>query len=186
MAWYVVRTNIKCERKALEEIQRKGFDAYLPEYKIERFNKKKRVAIVTTLCLYPRYLFVEAGMVDELSRLRTCNGIEDILPGRPYEPKPVPARDVLELRIAQAELKLDDTDEARRRRGETTRNTLASMRRRLKDKRIMVTAGPFASYPGTVERVHSVERLRVMIEIFGRETPVEIEQGQWEELAGAA
>ncbi|HWU19368.1 MAG TPA: transcription termination/antitermination protein NusG [Devosia sp.] len=186
MAWYVVSTNIKSERKALDEIRRKGFEAYLPEYKIERFNKKKRVGIVTTLCLYPRYLFVEAATPGDLGRIRSCNGVEEFLPGRPHEPMPVPESDVLELRAAQADLRLDDTDEARRHRGETTRNTLAAMRRRLRNKAIKVTEGPFANLPATVERVHSMERLRVLIDLFGRATPVELEFGQWEELAGAA
>lgn len=36
------------------QIRALGFDAYLPEYKIERFNRRKRVAITMTLCLFPR------------------------------------------------------------------------------------------------------------------------------------
>lgn len=186
MAWYAVRTNIKSEHKAVREIRAKGFDVYLPEYKVERFNRKKRVSIVNTLCLFPRYLFVEVATPGDLGTIRSCNGVEEFLPGRPREPEPVPAKDVLELRMAQAELKLDDTDEARRRRGETTRNTLAALRRRLKGKPVRVTEGPFASFPATVQRVHSAERLRVLIEIFGRETPVDLEFGQFEELAHVA
>lgn len=46
--WFAVRTNIKSEYKARREIRALGFDAYLPEYKIERFNRRERVAITTT------------------------------------------------------------------------------------------------------------------------------------------
>jgi len=186
MTWYCIRTNIKCEQKALREIRALGFEVYLPEYKVERFNRRKRVSVVNTLCLFPRYMFVEVPSAGDLGRIKGCNGVEEFLPGRPLEPQPVPTADVLALRKAQADLKLDDTDEARRHRGETTRNTLAAMRRRLKNKRVRITDGPFATFPGTVEKIHSLERLRVMIEIFGRPTPVELEVDQFEELAGAA
>jgi len=186
MSWYVIRTNIKCEKKAEREIRALGFDVYLPEYKVERFNRRKRVSIVNTLCLFPRYMFVQAPTVNDLSLIRGCNGVEEFLPGRPLEPQPVPAADVLDLRQAQADLKLDDTDEARRHRGETPRRTLAAMRKRLKDKRIRITDGPFASFPGTVEKVESLERLRVLIEIFCRETPVDLQVGQFEEIDQAS
>jgi transcriptional antiterminator NusG len=182
MSWYVIRTNIKSEAKAAKELRAAGFEVYLPEYKIERFNRRRRVKIVSTLFLFPRYLFAEMP-AEAIGLARACNGVEDMLPGRPHEPRPVTTRDVLELRDAQERLLLDDTDEARRRRGETVKNTLSAMRKRLKNKRVRVIDGPFASFPGTVEAVPSLERLRVLVEIFGRETPVELEPGQIEELA---
>lgn len=183
MSWFVVRTNIKCEYKALREIRHAGFEAYLPEYKIERFNRKKRISVVSTLILFPRYLFVEARSVEDLGFIRGCNGVEDFLPGRPQEPMPVPADDVLGLRKAQADMQLDDTDEARRHRGETTRNTLAALRKRLRNKRVRVKEGVFAGFPGSIEKVESLAKLRVLIEILGRETPVELHPGDVEILA---
>ena len=48
---------------------------------------------------------------------------------------------------------------------------------------VRVTDGPFTSYAGQVEAVHSLERLTVSINLLGRETPVELEAGQIEELA---
>ena len=34
-AWYVVRTNIKCEEKASANIRAAGFDVYLPRSRVE-------------------------------------------------------------------------------------------------------------------------------------------------------
>jgi transcriptional antiterminator NusG len=180
--WFVVRTNIKCEHKALNELQHLGIEVYLPEYKIERFNRRLRVSVVSTLCLFPRYLFANMSP-DHLGAARACNGVEDVLPGRPRMPEPVSTADVLALRDAQDRMLLDDTDAARRRRGISNKNTLEALRKRLKDKRVRVIDGPFASFPGTIEAVDSLERLKVTIEIFGRPTPVELEFGQIEELA---
>ena len=48
---------------------------------------------------------------------------------------------------------------------------------------VKITEGPFATFNGTVEEVNvEKERLRVMVQIFGRATPVEVEFGQVEKL----
>lgn len=39
---------------------------------------------------------------------------------------------------------------------------------------VMVVAGPFASFPATVEAVLPGDRLRVAVSIFGRPSPVEL------------
>lgn len=181
--WYVVETRAKSERLARNEIAKLGLDAYLPEYQIERFNRRKRVTIVNTLCHFPRYLFVEMDVARDTSRVLACRGVADILPGIPMAPQPVPAKDVLDLRTAQAAHLFDDTDKARRLRGETVKNTLAATRKRLSGERVRIMDGPFTGHRGDVDAVHSLERLRVIIDIFGRPTPVELEMGQIEELA---
>lgn len=183
MRWYVIETKSKAERLARDEIAKLGLDAYLPEYQIERFNRRKRVTIVNTLCHFPRYMFVEMDVARDTGRVLACRGVADVLPGIPFAPQPVPAKDVLELRAAQVAHLFDDTDKARRLRGETVKNTLAATKKRLADKRVRIMTGPFTSYDGEVDAVHSLERLRVIIDIFGRPTPVELEMGQIEELA---
>lgn len=180
--WFAIRAAVRSERTALRELQLAGFDAYLPEFQLERFNRQKRIRVVSTLCLFPGYLFAEISP-DRFRAARACKGVIDMLPGFPHEPMPVPAAIVARLREAQANGDLDDTDAARRKRGETTKNTLAAMRKRLKDKRITIKDGPFASFPGTIEVVHSFTRIKVLVDIFGRPTPVELEMGQIEEAA---
>lgn len=182
MQWYVIKTKPKMERTALGEMTKLGIEAYLPEYQIERLNRRLRITKISTLCHFPRYEF---ALIDarDFGAVRACRGVADILPGFPMAPQPVPAADVLALRDAQARHLLDDTDKARRLRGETTKNTLAGMRKRLTTKPVRIKDGPFLSFEGEVEAVHSLERLRVIIDIFGRKTPVELEMGQIEELA---
>jgi transcriptional antiterminator NusG len=180
--WFAVKTRPKGERKALRELTKAGIEAYLPEYQIERFNRRLKVRKVTTLCHFPRYLFALLD-ADDFGKVRAAEGVADVLPGFPMAPMPVPFKDVLELRDAQAKHLFDDTDQARRLRGETVKNTLAGMRKRLKNKRVQIKSGAFYGFPGDVEAVLSLERLRVTISIFGRETPVELESSQIEELA---
>jgi len=52
-----------------------------------------------------------------------------------------------------------------------------------KDEPIKVISGPFADFTGVVEEVYPERaKLKVLITIFGRETPVEIEYGQVEKI----
>jgi transcriptional antiterminator NusG len=181
--WYAVRTRAKGEREALRQLQRAGFEAYLPQYRIERFNRRLRVRKVTALCLFPRYLFVVLQRLEDTSKVLALTPVLELLPGRPHPPQPIPGADVLALRDAEANQLLDDTDAARRRRGETTRQTLSAMQKRLTGKPVRIAAGPFTSFAGTVDAVESLNRLRVLLDLFGRPTPVELEPGQVEELA---
>ena len=180
--WYVIETKAKMERTALREITKLGIEAYLPEYDIERMNRRLRIKKISTLCHFPRYEFALLDVCD-FAAVRACRGVADILPGFPMAPQPVPAADVLALREAQAAHLFDDTDKARRLRGETVKNTLAATRKRLSDKKVRITAGPFLSYEGDVEWVQSLERLTVLISIMGRKTAVELDMEQIEELA---
>jgi transcriptional antiterminator NusG len=186
VTWFVLEVRPKAERKALTELRKAGIvDAYCPEYKIERFNRRRKVRIVTTLCHFPRYIFAQLEGRD-FGALRGCNSIIDVLPGYPHPPMALSKVDVKaldDLRDAEAKHLLDDTDQGRRARGETVKNTLEAMRKRLKGKKVRVKDGPFTSFPGTVDVIHSLDRLTVLIDIFGRPTPVDLQVGQYEEMA---
>jgi transcription termination/antitermination protein NusG len=52
-----------------------------------------------------------------------------------------------------------------------------------KDEVVRVTSGPFADFTGKIEEVNAPkEKLKVLISIFGRDTPVELDFGQVERL----
>jgi transcriptional antiterminator NusG len=159
-----------------------GFDAYVPQFQLERFNRQKRIRVVSTHCLFPGYLFAEIAP-DRFRAARACKGVLDLLPGFPHEPVPISAAIVTRLREAQERGDLDDTDAARRKRGETTKNTLAAMRKRLRGKTIRIKDGPFEGLPAEVEVIPSFDRIGVLVSIFGRPTSVTLEMDQVEEMA---
>lgn len=177
MTWYAIRTNIKCELKAERELRLAGFVAYLPQFKIEREKRKLRKKITTTLCLFPRYLFINQPHSPDWYSVRRCNGVESVL-GIEGTPIPIPAKAIEELMRAQANLDWDDTEEARRRRGLTKKNTFHSQKAKLEGASVLITDGPFKSFEGLVSNVTAIDRLNVEVSIFGRPTPIALELGQ--------
>lgn len=185
-SWYVIRSNIKAEHKARKELQRAGFAVYLPEFRIERINRRLRKRISNTLCLFPRYLFVQQHAVPDWYAVRACNGVESVL-GIDGTPIPVASREIQALMEAQANLEWDDTEEARIRHGLTKKNAVAGLKKQYrKGSRVRITDGPFASFLGLVKNVKGLHKIDVMVELFGRLTPVELEPEQVEPVSRRA
>lgn len=118
--WYVVRTNIKCEQKAADNLRQAGFDHYLPRQRIEKFNKRTNTYREIERPLLLRYLFVglPAG-AEHFGFVRACEGVEDILGDLEKHPVAVPASAVEEIYLDEIDMKFDDTRAARKHRGET-------------------------------------------------------------------
>ena len=52
-----------------------------------------------------------------------------------------------------------------------------------KNEKVRITEGPFASFTGDIDEVNEDRQtLKVMVTIFGRQTPVELEFGQVEKV----
>ena len=69
----------------------------------------------------------------------------------------------------------DETKTAKRARGETDRNRLEQ--RVQIGRQFRVTEGPFASFLAEVETLTHDDRVKALVNIFGRMTPVEFEPG---------
>ena len=77
-------------------------------------------------------------------------------------------------------LRADDMEQIRRI--EAIGNLPLSKRKRMFEtgQLVRVVDGPFASFSGRIERLDSRGRLSVLVDIFSRMTPIELEEGQIE------
>ncbi len=62
MHWYLVHTKPRQEKCALENLQRQGFQCYLPTLPAEKL--RQGVLTVADEPLFPRYLFIRLGQGD--------------------------------------------------------------------------------------------------------------------------
>jgi transcriptional antiterminator NusG len=179
--WYVVRSNIKCEEKAAANLSAAGFDVYFPRQRVEVKHKRTNTILTKERPLMMRYLFVGLQRSNApFGFVRACEGVESIL-GVNGTPVKVPATLVDSILMAEINLEFDDTREARIARKEEarTRKETIAMKFR-KGLSVLIVDGPFASFLGEVAAVTSRGAVDILVEIFGRETLVEMEAGQIE------
>jgi transcriptional antiterminator NusG len=117
-AWYVVRTNIKCEEKATANIRAAGFDVYLPRSRVEKWNKRTNTYTTIERPLLLRYLFVGMNAEKHFGKVRACEGVEAFIECQGW-PIPVSGELVAAIFDDEIDMKYDDTRAARKHHGES-------------------------------------------------------------------
>lgn len=182
--WFVVRTNPKCEEKATGNLRAAGFDVYYPRQRYERKHKRTNCITVHERPLMLRYLFVGLRPIDPpFGFVRACEGVESILGvnGRPIK---IPFSIVERIFDDEINLRFDDTRDARiaRKKEAKTRRETMAMKYPV-GSLVEVTDGPFASFHALVEGITSKGDIEVLVEIFGRMTPIELRSAQLQAVA---
>lgn len=174
MHWYVIHTQTGQENKVqsnLEQKLRQGAVAesvgqvLVPTERVSEIRAgKKRIS---ERKFFPGYLLVQMAMTDENWHLvRTTQGVTGFI-GAGRKPVPLSEEEVNEI-LRQTEARKDKP---------TPRVTFS------KGEGVRVIEGPFANFNGAIEEVNTQRgKLKVMVSIFGRQTPVELEFWQVERL----
>jgi transcriptional antiterminator NusG len=124
---------------------------------------------------YPGYMLVELDLPDiewkeTNSTIRRIQGVMGFV-CTPANRKPQP------LSPDEARSILQKTGEIKGERPSRTRQTFAA------GEQVKITDGPFESFTGTIEEVNTEKnRLKVMVGIFGRNTPVDVDLMQVEKV----
>ncbi len=172
--WYVIHTQTGQEMKvktALEGKIQQGLagdkinSVLVPTERVtEVRGGKKRIS---ERKFFPGYLLVEMEMTDESWHLvRTTQGITGFI-GAGRRPVSLSEDEVAEILRQTEERKDKPTPRVTFQRGEGVR----------------VIEGPFTNFSGAIEEVNTVRgKLKVLVSIFGRQTPVELEFWQVERL----
>ena len=164
--WYVLRTAGGKEKKAKEylekEIERFGLKDFVnqvlvPTEKVYQIRNGKRVC--TERLYFPGYVLIEAELKGDVAHtLRFMPNVLGFLGGLD-NPTPVKQSDVNRM--------LGNTEEA-----EIVDEIAIPY---VVDETVKVTDGPFSGFSGVIEEVDAVKhKLKVMVKIFGRKTPLEL------------
>ena len=188
--WYVLRVRTGLEGKTRVALGRIGLGSYAPERRVEWQHRRTKKWQERSELLMPGYMFIEMPPASEAPSWRaivSCDGVVAPLglvgADGGVVPMPIPGRLVERLIAAQSGMEFDDTREAKRRRGQTRENALAEMCRRMSGAEVMVIDGPLRSFSAVVDEIDSLTRIKVLVAIFGRLTPMWVEPWQVELLA---
>lgn len=181
MNWYVLRVASNKEDQVRDALERKIKIEQLEE-RVGRIlvptQREKRMrggtARIYHRKLYPGYVFVEMttdadGRIPEnvWFVIKETTGVGDFI-GSGGKPSPMPLTDV--EKMLAASIKPED------------RPALANLTFKKGDK-VKVTEGPFENFEGVVDEINTQKgTVRVIVTIFGRPTPIEIEYWQVELL----
>ncbi|UCD05604.1 MAG: transcription termination/antitermination factor NusG [candidate division WOR-3 bacterium] len=166
MQWYVVHTLTGHEHKVKKILEKMIKDSMMEESfgKIvipveNQVRIKKGKKVVEEKRLYPGYIVIEMEGNDETLRLvNSISGVTHFL-GSKTKPIPLGADEVKEL--------LKQLEESKEK--VVTKIPFA------KGERVSVTDGPFTDFVGTIEDIYPErEKVKVLVVIFGRTTPIEL------------
>lgn len=176
--WFIIQTLAGQEGKVKESIERRIRPEEMQDYisevlvpmekVVEVRNQKKTVS---SRKLWPGYVFIDMVLLDENKRIiekpwyfiKETQGVIGFVGGEP--PIPTPAEEVEQIKV-----QISDSEETEKPKvsfdvGET----------------IKINNGPFLNFNGVIEGVEPERgKLKVTVNIFGRNTPVELEYWQVE------
>jgi transcriptional antiterminator NusG len=171
--WFVLHTLSGQELKVKESIEKRIKTEEMGEYIQEVLVPMERVAevrngkkTVTSRKLYPGYVFIDMVLLDDQDKvierpwyfIRDTQGIIGFVGGDRPTPTPAEEIDSIKAQIAASE----DTERPKVsfEVGET----------------VKINDGPFLNFSGIIEEVDPEKgRLKVTVNVFGRNTPVELE-----------
>ena len=174
MHWYIIHAYSGFENKVAESLKTRA-DAFgfadkigqilIPiEEVVELRNGKK---VTSKRLLYPGYVMVQMEMNDELWHAVKATPRVTGFVGGGDKPVPLSADEVNSVLYGQQ-------DSGKRVRPKLTFE---------KNETVRIVDGPFSSFSGKVDEIHPERNtLRVMVTIFGRSTPVELDFLQVEKV----
>ena len=175
MKWYIIHSYSGFERKVKESLetriqafglQDKIGRVLIPTESVTEVRGGKKYT--SERMFYPGYVLVEMDMDDHVWHVVKSTPRVTGFVGTGQQPTPLSEEEVQHIVYRVGESKDKPKLKVKFEKGESVR----------------VTEGPFATFQGIVDDVNEDrETLKVMVTIFGRSTPVELEFNQVEKVA---
>src|ERR1700689_1285575 len=169
--WYVVhsyagyenrvRTNLESRTQSLN-MEAYIFQIEVPTHEVTEIKSGKRQQVQEKVL--PGYILVRMDLTDESwAAVRNTPGVTGFV-GLSSRPSPLSLDEVASLLAPEPEEKAAQTEAVRR----------SSVEYEVGES-VTVMDGPFATLPATVNEINpDTQKLKVLVSIFGRETPVEL------------
>jgi transcriptional antiterminator NusG len=171
--WYVVHTQSGYEKKVKQNLEarissmsmeERIYECVIPLEDVTEFKNGKKVVVQKKV--FPGYLLVRCALDDDAWYVvRNTPGIVNFV-GHGGKPSPLSRREV-ETFLG---VKVEGQEPPKRTKAKVDFEVHETVR---------VKEGPFADFSGEIIEINEDQaKLKVLVNIFGRETPVELEFGQ--------
>jgi transcriptional antiterminator RfaH len=150
--WYVVTTKAREETKALFNLRRQGFNAYLPQQKKTRRHARRTDIVLAPL--FPKYLFVEFDLdMKNWSCINSTLGVSKLIKfGTTPTPLPTEVIDEIQAR--------EDS------KGMVTLNRDLDIKQ---GDKVTVINGAFNNHVGIFECQNDDARIVILLNLLGRD-----------------
>jgi len=176
--WFVVHTQSGYENKVKQNLETRTssmnledriLEIVIPMEDVVEFRNGKKVSVSKKM--FPGYLLVRCFLDDSSwAAIRDTPGIVNFV-GAGGKPSPLSRKEVENFLYVPDETKSDAPKKIRARLGFELNET------------VRVKEGPFADFSGAIVEINEDQlKVKVLVDIFGRETPVELEFSQIAQL----
>ena len=155
LSWYVVHTKIRQEALAMSNLNRQGFECYIPMIKMEKLRRHKATLVEEPM--FPRYLFIRldsGGSGPSWSPIRSTLGVSQLVRfgGQP----------------AVVDSKLIELLRTREQVGQPERLFKSG-------EKVVVADGPFAGVEAIFKTADAESRSMILLEILSKPVAMRIE-----------
>ena len=175
--WFVVHTQSGYEKKVKQNLEARTasmnmdgriHEVVIPMEDVVEFRQGKKVVVQKKM--FPGYLLVRCRLDDDSwFVIRNTPGVTGFV-GQGSKPSPLPRREVETF----LQVKTDEDTATAAGQKKTRTRKLYEM-----GETVRVKEGPFADFSGEVIELNEDQlKVKVLVNIFGRETPVELEFAQ--------
>ncbi len=158
LSWYLVHTKPRQEDIALANLERQGYECYLPQIRIERIRRRK--VGVATEPMFPRYLFIRLDSSDQgksWSPIRSTLGVSQL------------------VHFGARAARVDDTLVDLLRQRERALPTEAMFH---SGDSVVIADGPFAGIEAIYQTADAERRAFILLEILAKPVSMHIDTGR--------
>lgn len=155
--WYLVYCKPRQEFVARDNLERQGYEAYLPLVEQRKTRKGKRTTVVEPL--FSRYLFIHLdNKTDNWGPIRSTVGVASLVR---FGPEPTPAPEGLVALL-------------RKRENIDGYHDLSTVQHLQPGDTVRITQGAMLGYEGIFTAKSSQDRVLVLLEIMGKQSRVSL------------
>ena len=155
--WYLVYTKPRGENIALTNLERQGYETYLPLMRQRRRRRNKLTAVIEPM--FPRYLFIKlAAGIDNWAPIRSTIGVANMVRFGQLAAK-VPGGLIEDLRSREDESGIQKLPDLSLKKGD----------------KVLIAEGPLAGYEAIYHSRTSKERVTVLLEMIGNHTRASVD-----------